>query len=88
MGRGVQWDGDAWEDYTEWQRTDKTIARRINELIRDARRDPFAGKGKPEPLKYGLSGLWSRRINDTDRLVYAVRNGALVIISCKGHYKD
>ena len=86
MGKGIQWDGDAWEDYTEWQRTNRPIAKRINELIKDARRDPFAGKGKPEPLKHDLSGLWSRRINDIHRLVYAVRDDTLVILSCKGHY--
>ena len=86
MGRDIQWDGDAWEDYTEWQRVDKTIAGRINELIKDARRNPFSGKGKPEPLKHDLSGLWSRRINDTDRLVYSIRNDKLVILCCKGHY--
>ena len=86
MGKGIQWDGDAWEDYTEWQRTDKGIAKRIIELIKDARRDPFSGKGKPEPLKYGMSSLWSRRINNTDRLVYCIRDNMLVILSCKGHY--
>ena len=86
MGRDIQWDGDAWEDYTEWQRIDKAIAKRINELIKDAQRDPFTGRGKPEPLKHDLSGLWSRRISDTDRLVYGVKNDKLIILSCKVHY--
>ncbi len=70
MGRGVQWYGDAWDEYCEWQRTDKAVTKRINALIRDARRDPYDGIGKPEPLKYSLSGAWSRRINEEDRLTY------------------
>lgn len=64
MGRGIQWYGDAWDEYCEWQRKDKQILKRINELIKDARRDPFNGIGKPELLKHELSGLFSRRIND------------------------
>ncbi len=88
MGRDVQWYGDAWDEYCEWQRTDKAILKRINELIKDARRDPFSGIGKPEPLKHDLSGVWSRRINETDRLTYYLKNGILVIISCKGHYEN
>ena len=86
MGRGIQWDGDAWEDYCEWQR-DKAALKRINALIKDIRRDPFTGIGKPEPLKNDLSGLWSRRINDTDRLVYKVMENMIVILACKEHYK-
>lgn len=86
MGRNIQWDFDAWEDYCEWQRTDKTTLKRINALIRDAQRDPFSGIGKPEPLKHDLSGIWSRRINGTDRLTYCLKDDILVIISCKGHY--
>ncbi len=86
MGRDVQWYGDAWDEYCEWQRTDKAILKRINELIKDARRDPFSGIGKPESLKYGLSGIWSRRINETDRLTYYLKDDILVIIGCKGHY--
>lgn len=87
MGRAVQWYGDAWDEYCQWQRTDKATLKRINELIKDARRDPFSGTGKPEPLKHDLSGLWSRRINGTDRLTYCVENDILVIVSCKGHYE-
>lgn len=86
MGRGIQWYGDAWDEYCEWQRTDKAATKRINALIRDARRDPFGGIGKPEPLKYSLSGAWSRRINDVDRLTYYLKDDVLVIIGCKGHY--
>lgn len=88
MGREVQWDGDAWDDYCEWQRTDKDILKRINALIKDARREPFSGIGKPERLKHELSGLWSRRISDEDRLIYKLVNDVLVILACKGHYDD
>lgn len=86
MGRAIQWDGDAWEDYCEWQQTDRATAKRINALIKDTRRNPFNGIGKPEPLKHELSGLWSRRINDTDRLTYKVVGDIIVILACKGHY--
>lgn len=85
MGRGILWDGDAWEDYCGWQR-DKTTLKRINALIKDIRRDPFDGIGKPEPLKHDLAGLWSRRINDTDRLTYKVMENMIVILACRGHY--
>ncbi len=84
----LQWDFDAWDDYCCWQRTDKAVLRRINELIKDIRRSPFSGIGKPEPLRHNLSGFWSRRINGEDRLVYAVEKDSVVIISCKGHYND
>ncbi len=87
MGRNILWDEGAWEDYCEWQRTDRVMLKRINALIRDARRDPFSGIGKPEPLKYDMSGLWSRRINEADRLTYCLEGDVLVILSCKGHYE-
>ncbi len=86
MGRDIQWDGDAWEDYCEWQRINPAIAKKINTLIKDTRRDPFEGIGKPEPLRHDLAGLWSRRINGTDRLTYKVVNDIIVILACKGHY--
>lgn len=76
----------AWEDYTYWQRTDPKMVRRINELIRDAARDPFAGLGKPEPLKFTLAGCWSRRIDQEHRLVYKPGAAALIIIQCRYHY--
>lgn len=85
MGRGILWNGDAWEDYCDWQK-DKAMLKRINALIQDARRDPFGGIGKPEPLKYDLPGLWSHRINDTDRLTYKVVEDMVVILAYKGHY--
>ena len=58
----IQWDFDAWEDYCQWQRTDRNVLKRINMLVKDIRRSPFDGIGKPEPLKGSLSGFWSRRI--------------------------
>jgi toxin YoeB len=76
----------AWEDYLDWQKTDKKLLKRTNELIEAIRRDPFVGIGKPEPLKHGLSGYWSRRINDEHRIVYKVKDDALLIAQCRGHY--
>jgi toxin YoeB len=76
----------AWEDYLYWQKTDKQLLKRTNELIEAIRRDPFGGIGKPEPLKHGLSGYWSRRINDEHRLVYRVKDDALLLAQCRGHY--
>ncbi len=66
----------------------KKILKRINQLIKDMRRDPFNGIGKPEPLKGNLTGLWSRRIDERHRIVYLIENEALLIFSCKGHYND
>lgn len=85
--RRIQWDLDAWEEYCLWQRTDRTVLKRINLLIREIQRSPFDGIGKAEPLKGNLSGFWSRRINEEHRIVYAVEDDSVVIISCRGHYK-
>lgn len=76
----------AWEDYLYWQKTDKKLLKRTNELIKAIIRDPFEGIGKPEPLKHGLSGYWSRRINDEHRLVYKVTDDSLLIAQCRFHY--
>jgi len=76
----------AWEDYTSWLNEDKKMLRKINDLIKDIQRDPFNGKGKPEPLKYDLAGLWSRRIDREHRLVYQVLNKEILVYSCKYHY--
>ncbi|MCI7108418.1 MAG: Txe/YoeB family addiction module toxin [Agathobacter sp.] len=81
------WYDKAWDDYLYWQSQDKKTLKRINQLIRDTERDPFNGIGKPEPLKGDLSGFWSRRIDDTNRLVYRVNGELLEILSCKGHYE-
>jgi len=77
---------NAWEDYLYWQKTDKKILNRINKLIKEIKREPFAGVGKPEPLKHGLAGYWSRRINDEHRMVYKVMDGALLIALLRYHY--
>ena len=71
-----------------WQMQDKKTLKRINGLIKDIQRDTFAGIGKPEPLKENLAGLWSRRIDDTNRIVYYEQNGIIYVVSCRGHYDD
>ena len=81
------WSDSAWEEYIAWQTKDIKLLR-INQLIRDAERDPFRGIGKPEPLKYGKFGLFSRRIDEANRLVYEVSDNQIIVKSCKGHYKD
>lgn len=82
------WSDDAWEDYLWWQRQDKRMLKRINKLIEDAERNPFEGLGKPEKLKGSLSGLWSRRINEKDRLIYDVNGGTIRIYSVRSHYGE
>jgi toxin YoeB len=77
---------NSWEDYLSWQIEDKKILKRINQLIKDIQRNPFHGIGNPEPLKYDLSGFWSRRIDREHRLVYQVFDNELLIYSCKYHY--
>lgn len=77
---------DAWKDYLYWEKQDKKTLKRINELIRDIERDPFNGIGKPEPLKFALTGCWSRRIDISNRLIYSVEDDAICIYSCKDHY--
>ncbi|HPL06524.1 MAG TPA: Txe/YoeB family addiction module toxin [Bacteroidales bacterium] len=79
---------NSWEDYTSWLKEDKNMLKKINELILDIQRTPFEGKGKPEPLKYDLSGLWSRRIDREHRLVYQVKDEELLIYSCRYHYDN
>jgi toxin YoeB len=76
----------AWEDYLYWQSNDKAMLKRINELIKDIRRSPFEGIGKPESLKHQLTGFWSRRINQEHRLVYMAIDGAVIIAQCRYHY--
>jgi len=84
----ISFERQGWTDYIYWQVTDKSKLRRINQLIRDIERDPFEGIGKPEPLRHNLAGLWSRRIDDEHRLVYAVEGGNIVILQCRHHYSD
>lgn len=83
----LSWTREAWTDYLYWQTQDKKTLKRINKLIRDTQRTPFEGLGKPEPLKENLAGFWSRRIDDTNRLIYAIDDGRLTIISCRYHYE-
>ncbi|HNA21632.1 MAG TPA: Txe/YoeB family addiction module toxin [Agitococcus sp.] len=87
MTRLLAWTDEAWSDYVYWQVQDKKTLKRINLLITDCKRSPFEGIGKPEALKENLSGFWSRRIDETNRLVYAVNNSHLTIISCRYHYQ-
>ena len=82
------WSDNAWEDYLYWQTQDRKTLKRINDLLRDIERDPFGGIGKPEPLKHEWQGYWSRRINETDRLVYRVNNDQLEVAACRSHYDD
>jgi len=77
----------AWDNYLYWQKTDKAILKRINVLIKEIQKNPFDGIGKPEPLKHGLSGYWSRRINDEHRIVYKVAEDNLLIAQLRYHYK-
>lgn len=81
------WEERAWEEYCYWQTLDKKILKKINAIIKDIQRSPYEGLGKPEPLKGNLSGWWSRRINECDRLVYREKDGAILLASCKGHYE-
>jgi len=86
MTRILAWTGESWSDYVYWQGQDKKTLKRINKLITDTKRSPFEGIGKPEPLKENLSGFWSRRIDESNRLVYAVNDTHITVISCRYHY--
>ena len=77
---------NAWEDYSSWVVENRKMLRKINELIKDIQRTPYEGKGKPEPLKYDLAGLWSRRIDLEHRLIYSVKDKDILIYCCKYHY--
>ena len=82
------WEDRAWSDYLYWQTQDKKTLKRINALIKDIQRSPYQGIGKPEPLRGNLSGWWSRRIDETNRIVYYEHGYVIYIISCLGHYDD
>lgn len=82
----LSWTELAWDSYLYWQAIDKKILSRINDLIKDIKRSPFNGIGKPEPLKFELAGKWSRRITDEHRLVYQVKDNQLIIFQCRYHY--
>ncbi len=87
MASRLIWTLAAWSDYTYWQQQDRKTLKRINLLLQETLRSPLSGVGKPEALRENLAGFWSRRIDDTHRLVYAVANDDLVIIACRYHYK-
>ncbi|OGX87854.1 Txe/YoeB family addiction module toxin [Hymenobacter glacialis] len=84
----LSWDEDAWEQYLHWQITDMAILRKINGLLKECMRTPFAGTGKPELLKGNMRGYWSRRITQEHRLVYKVAGEELLIAQCRFHYDD
>ena len=78
--------GEAWEDCLYWQKQDRKMVERINRLIQEVQREPFAGVGKPEPLRHALAGFWSRRITDEHRMVYRIDGHALLIAQLRYHY--
>lgn len=82
------WEDRAWADYLHWQTQDKKTLKRINAIIKDIERNTFDGIGKPEPLKGNLRGMWSRRIDDSNRIVYYEQDSIIFIVSCRGHYDD
>lgn len=82
------WQDDAWDDYLYWQMQDKKTLKRINKLLQDIERNGYNGIGKPEPLKNDLSGFWSVRIDDNNRIVFRITDGKLEIAQCGSHYRD
>ena len=87
-GRTLSWTIAAWSDYLYWQGQDKRTLRRINRLVQDVLRSPFSGVGRPEALKGGLAGFWSRRIDERHRLVYAIDAERVTVVSCRYHYDE
>lgn len=84
----ILWEDRAWNEYLYWQTQDKKTLKKINTLIKDIQRNTFEGIGKPEPLKGNYSGWWSRRIDETNRIVYFEEKGIIYVVSCKGHYEE
>lgn len=82
------WDDFAWDDYLYWQEQDKKTLKRINKLLQDIDRNGYSGIGKPEPLKGNMQGYWSRRIDNTNRLVYRIHDNRIEILQCRSHYND
>ncbi|MDO8951199.1 MAG: Txe/YoeB family addiction module toxin [Draconibacterium sp.] len=80
------WEDSAWDDYLYWQNTDRKMLNKVNELIKSCERTPFSGIGKPEPLKENLKGYWSRRIDNSHRLVYKIVDDTIIISQCRFHY--
>jgi toxin YoeB len=86
--KNITFSGKAWADFIEWSKTDRKVFEKISLLIEESSRTPFKGSGKPEPLRHQFKGYWSRRISEEHRLVYAVNENDIRIISCKYHYQD
>lgn len=86
--KNILFTDNAWEEYCYWQQQDRKTIKRINQLLKEIMRDNFNGLGKPEPLKGDLSGLWSRRIDSENRLIYRVKEKHIEIIQCKNHYNN
>ena len=86
MPERLVWTAAAWSDHVYWRGQNRKTLKRVNALIQDAMRNPFEGIGKPEPLRENLSGFWSRRIDDVNRLVYSVEGDELAIVACRYHY--
>lgn len=82
------WSDDAWDDFCYWQKQDRKTLKRILALIKDIDRNGYTGIGKPEPLREDLSGYWSRRIDDTNRIVYKISDDTIYIAQCGSHYRD
>jgi toxin YoeB len=82
----ITFSDQAWEDYVYWQHTDKNLVKKVNKLIKEIKRTPFEGTGKPEPLKHNLAGFWSRRITEEHRLVYEISEDSILVASCRYHY--
>ncbi len=85
---GILWEDEAWQEYLDWQTQDKKTLRKINQLIKDIQRNPFDGLGHPEPLSGTLSGWWSRRVDEKNRIVYKPVGNHTTILSCREHYYD
>ena len=85
---GLLWEDRAWEEYLYWQTQDRKTLKRLNAIIRDIQRNPLDGVGKAEPLRGNLSGWWSRRIDETNRVVYYEKDGTIHSASCRGHYES
>lgn len=88
MSRAIKFLPHAWDDYLYWDGQDKKALKRINALLTEAAREPFVGTGKPEPLVGNLSGYWSRRIDQTNRLVYRATDEDVIVLACRYHYGD
>lgn len=82
----ISFTSEVWSDYLYWVEKDQKILKKINKLIEEIQRTPFKGSGKPEPLKFNLTGYWSRRIDIKERLIYRIGKEKILIISCRGHY--